>query len=357
MLNLKSLLLKFLPGFIPIILFVIADVIWGIKTGLYVAVAFGAIQFFYVLIKHHKTDFFVLADTLLLVILGVISLMLNNDSYFKLKPAMIETIFVILIGISVFSRHNIMMLMSQRYLRDIKLTEVQVKEFKSNLTVTFFIFLVHIVLVVYSAYFMSDEAWAFMSSLLLYLMFGGYLLFQVVRYRLIKNKMKLVEWLPMVDAKGGVKGKIPRSECHGKEKIMHPVVHLHVIKNQSVFLQKRPYDKLIQPGKWDTAVGGHLNYGENIEQGLRREASEEIGLKDFTPRFLVKYVWETDMEKELVYCFICNDHDNITINKEEVDDGKFWPVKQIRENLGKEVFTSNFEKEFEFLECIYFSEV
>lgn len=354
MLNLKSLLIKFLPGFIPIILFVIADSIWGIKTGLIIAVIFGALQFAYVLLKHKKAEYFILADTLLLIVLGIVSLLLNNDSYFKLKPAMIESIFAVLLGISVYSKHNIMMQMSKKYFKDIQLTEGQAKEFRRNLTVTFYLFILHIVLVVYSAYFMSEQAWAFVSSVLLYILFGGYFLFQYVRYKIIKNRMKRVEWLPMVDEKGGVKGKIPRSHCHGNEKIMHPVVHLHVIKGKTIYLQKRPYDKLIQPGKWDTAVGGHLNYGENIEQGLKREAFEELGLKNFNPRFLLKYVWETEVETELVYCFISTNNADIDINRDEVDDGKFWPVKQIRENLGKSVFTPNFEKEFEFLESIYF---
>jgi isopentenyldiphosphate isomerase len=239
-------------------------------------------------------------------------------------------------------------------MKDIQLTEGQAKEFKQNLKITFYIFIFHIVAIIYSAYFMSHEAWVFVSSILLYILFGTYFLTQFIRYRILKRRMKLVEWLPIVDVKGGVKGKIPRNQCHGREKIMHPVVHLHVIKGKSVYLQKRPLDKLVQPGKWDTAVGGHLSYGEEIDQGLRREAYEELGLVDFKPRFLLKYVWETELETELVYCFLTTDFDKITLNKEEVDDGKFWPVSQIRDNLGKQVFTPNFEKEFEFLDCIYF---
>lgn len=354
MLNLKSLLIKFLPGFIPIILFVIAESIWGIKFGLYIAVGFGILQFLYVFIKHKKVDFFILADTLLLILLGAISLVLNNDSYFKLKPAMIESIFAVLIGLSVYSKHNILMQMSKRYMKDIKLTEGQALEFKRNLKFAFYFFVAHIISIVYAAYFMSDEAWAFISSALLFVLFGAYFLFQIVRYRIIKGKMKTVEWLPMVDVNGGVKGKIPRSQCHGREKIMHPVVHLHIINGNSIYLQKRPLDKLIQPGKWDTAVGGHLSFGEEIEQGLQREAFEELGIMNFKPRFLLKYVWETDMETELVYCFITTDINDIKVNKDEVDDGKFWPVQQLRENLGKGVFTPNFEKEFEFLDCVYF---
>lgn len=355
MLNLRNLLVKFLPGFVPLILFVIAESIWGIKIGLYIAVAFGITQFIFVYIKQKKADFFVLADTSLLIVLGVVSLLLNNESYFKLKPAMIESVFAVMIALSLFSKYDLMVQMSKRYLNDIRLTEGQMKEFRRNLKVMLLIFIIHIAAIIYAAYFMSDEAWAFISSAALYIMFGAYLLFQFLRYRVIKNKMKLIEWLPMVDAKGGVKGRVPRDQAHGQNKIMHPVIHLHVVKENSIYLQKRPYDKLVQPGKWDTAVGGHLSFGESIEDGLRREANEELGLINFKPHFLLKYVWETDIEKELVYCFITKEFDQITVNKEELEDGKFWPINQIRENIGKGVFTPNFEKEFDLLENICFA--
>ena len=45
--------------------------------------------------------------------------------------------------------------------------------------------------------------------------------------------------------------------------LLHPVVHLHVMREGGfLYLQKRAMDKDIQPGKWDTAVGGHVDFGE-----------------------------------------------------------------------------------------------
>jgi isopentenyldiphosphate isomerase len=42
------------------------------------------------------------------------------------------------------------------------------------------------------------------------------------------------------------------------------VVHLHVFNSRGeLYLQKRPEWKDIQPGKWDTAVGGHIDLGES----------------------------------------------------------------------------------------------
>lgn len=355
MLNLRNLLTKFIPGFLPLIVFVVAEELWGMQTGLLVAIGFGILEFIFSWIRSKKPDYFVVADTLLLVVLGGVSLLMQDEILLLLKPALIESILAILLGLSAFSRYNIMMMMSKRYLKTIELTEGQMLEFSRNIKATFFLVLIHIGLTVYAAFFLSNRAWAFISSGLFFILMGAFVLYQFFRYRYLKKSMAKEEWLPVVDEHGGVKGKIPRSECHGKEHIMHPVVHMHVIKENSIFLQKRPDDKLIQPGKWDTAVGGHLGFGEDLENGLKRETFEEIGLVEFSHKFLLKYVWETDVETELVYCFISYDWENININKEELADGKFWPIQQIRENMNLGVFTPNFEKEFEFLDQVLFS--
>ena len=88
------------------------------------------------------------------------------------------------------------------------------------------------------------------------------------------------EIFPLVDEEGTVVGSATRGECHSGSKLLHPVVHLHVFNSRGeVYLQRRPDWKDIQPGKWDTAVGGHIDYGENPSDALRREVREELGIE------------------------------------------------------------------------------
>jgi isopentenyldiphosphate isomerase len=125
------------------------------------------------------------------------------------------------------------------------------------------------------------------------------------------------------------------------------VIHLHVLNSSGhFFLQKRPLNKLIQPGKWDTSVGGHISFGEDLETALAREAYEEIGLKDFSARLIGKYKWESEVESELVYYFISYDYQKIRLHSEEVEEGKFWSSAQIERQIGKNIFTPNFEFEY-----------
>lgn len=159
------------------------------------------------------------------------------------------------------------------------------------------------------------------------------------------------EIFPIVDEEGNTIGKAPRSVCHdGKSMLLHPVVHLHFYnKSGELFLQKRASTKDIQPGKWDTSVGGHINLEETVELALLREAEEELGITGFVPVFLGKYIWESSREKELVNSFSTSSDKIPVINKNEIEEGRFWSIEEIKDYLGKEIFTPNFEYEFELL--------
>ena len=153
------------------------------------------------------------------------------------------------------------------------------------------------------------------------------------------------ELLPLVDEAGHVIGKATRGQCHDGSKLLHPVVHLHVFDAAGrLYLQQRPLWKDIQPGKWDTAVGGHVDYGEEIADALLRETREELGIEAFTPEFLLRYVFESERDRELVHVYRTT-YDGDIRPTAELDGGRFWTISEIREAIGKGVLTPNFEQE------------
>lgn len=155
------------------------------------------------------------------------------------------------------------------------------------------------------------------------------------------------ELLPEVDICGNVIGCITRDEAHSGSHRLHPVVHLYVYNSKhQLFLQRRPTWKIIQPGKWDTVCGGHIEYGENLEDALRREVWEELGITDFTPMLIKQYVYESKVEREFINVFTTIYDGKICPNSNELDGGRFWTHDEIINNIGKGILTENFEKEY-----------
>ncbi|MCM1520824.1 MAG: NUDIX domain-containing protein [Lachnoclostridium sp.] len=158
-----------------------------------------------------------------------------------------------------------------------------------------------------------------------------------------------MEIFPVVDPQGNVIGKATRGECHSGSKLLHPVVHIHIFDGYGrLFLQKRPEWKDIQPGRWDTAVGGHVDYGERIEDAALREAREEVGLNVAGRlKSLGSYVFESDRERELINAFRLDLADGEwPVPSDELDGGRFWTPAEIADSLGKSLFTPNFESEY-----------
>lgn len=156
------------------------------------------------------------------------------------------------------------------------------------------------------------------------------------------------EFFPIVESNGLVIGRSTREYCHSGAKPLHPVIHIHIIDRFSrVYLQKRSMHKDIQPGKWDTAVGGHVSYGESVLEAVYREASEELGFSEFNPVHILTYEFESSIERELVNVFAVIGSYDLHPDLEEVEEGHWWDLADIDSNIGKEVFTPNFESEFQ----------
>ena len=114
------------------------------------------------------------------------------------------------------------------------------------------------------------------------------------------------ECFQLVDESGNVIGRISRGDAHNGSKQRHPVVHLH---------------------------------GSN--------RPKELGISRFSPVFIKSYVFESRVEKELVNVFCTLYNEPIHPSTDELDGGRYWTLDEIKENIGKSVFTPNFENEFD----------
>ena len=85
---------------------------------------------------------------------------------------------------------------------------------------------------------------------------------------------------------------------------------------------------------------------ESIMEALYRESSEELGFREYNPVWLRSYEFESEVEKELVNVFAAVGTFSLHPDLDEVDEVRGWTMQEIDENLGKSLFTPNFEGEF-----------
>jgi isopentenyldiphosphate isomerase len=113
-----------------------------------------------------------------------------------------------------------------------------------------------------------------------------------------------------------------------------------------ILLQKRSLNKDVAPGKWDTSVGGHVDGGETIDEAVRREMKEELGIDKGDISFLYTYVHSNPYESEFVYSYQCTCEGPFNFHPGEIDEVKFWSIENIQNYLGTGLFSDNFEEEF-----------
>ena len=159
------------------------------------------------------------------------------------------------------------------------------------------------------------------------------------------------ELLDLVDEEGRVIGSARRSEVHGNPSLLHRVVHVLVFNSEGhLFLQKRAENKDVQPGRWDTSVGGHVDAGEEPMEAAERELAEELGIPGDASspplRMLHSYIHRNEYESELVNTWICRWDGPFVLQKSELSDGRFWSLSEIDLRVGKSTdarpFTPNF---------------
>jgi isopentenyl-diphosphate delta-isomerase type 1 len=152
----------------------------------------------------------------------------------------------------------------------------------------------------------------------------------------------------IVDENDRVIGTAVRSACHGNPALVHRVAHVLVFDpGGRLLLQKRSRHKDIQPGKWDTSVGGHLDPGEDYLQAARREMAEELGISGVPLTFLYKSRIRNEIESENVATYL-SVYAGTTVRfaPDEIEEVRFWHNDEIEAALGSGLFTPNFEEEW-----------
>ena len=155
------------------------------------------------------------------------------------------------------------------------------------------------------------------------------------------------ELFEIYDEGGNRVGLAPRAACHGNPALIHRTAHVVVFDRRGrLLLQKRSPHKDIQPGKWDTAVGGHLAPGEDYRAAAEREMREELGVGPVEPlRFLFTTKIRNAVESEEVGVFATGHDGPFQPDPQEISELRFWTPAEVLAAVGTGQFTPNLEAE------------
>ncbi|MBF0650300.1 hypothetical protein IR083_15845 [Dysgonomonas sp. GY75] len=184
--------------------------------------------------------------------------------------------------------------------------------------------------------------------ILIILLIGVY---QVLKISNLVAKLRKEEWIPIVTEKGEVTGKIAKNvSINMKNKFLHPVVRVALISNSKVYLQERSLNDILNPGKLDYPFEKYMLFNHEINLAARNSIRKMVGDEiDFSIKFLLKYVFENEDTRRLIFLFTANIDDEDLIKRNGKMNGKFWTIKQLEDGFADEIFSECFELEFEYL--------
>ncbi len=148
-----------------------------------------------------------------------------------------------------------------------------------------------------------------------------------------------MEFLDVVSDRDEVIGRASRDEIY-KKLLPHRIVHILIFNDrQEMALQLRSKIASFCPGHWSTAVGGHVQSGENYEQAALRESEEELGIKSEL-QLLGSDIYEAkNRPKKFLRTFTTQYNGPFKTEEGAVEKVEFFPLEKIKQMiLGKEKF-------------------
>ncbi len=118
-----------------------------------------------------------------------------------------------------------------------------------------------------------------------------------------------MEFLPIVNERGIIVGRALYVELHNGNKMLHPVIHLHVLNGK---------------GETTRRYWWHVAFGDTPEKTLKRKMEASLGLSGVKPKLKRQYIREAKAEKELVYVFTMVSEEDLPSTPEGKDYIEFF---------------------------------
>jgi len=187
--NKKSMLKMMFISLAPVIAFIYVDEYYGPKAGVVAGITLGILETMFLYLTERHIDKFSLGSTLLILVMGSMSLATGNQLFFKLKPAIVNIVMVMLLIGSSIIRKPIMLLFAKKQFGENFTPNQYMLSYFSGINWRLSLLLIfHTVLIVYSALYMSNATWGFITKGGSFILMGIYLVIELIYSRFILPK-------------------------------------------------------------------------------------------------------------------------------------------------------------------------
>ena len=183
----KQFLNLFFGGILPIVAFTVIEENYGVFYGLIAGLFFGVAEIIYELIRYRKVSQMTLISNSLIIVMGCVSLFLNDGIWFKLQPAIFEFGFFVFLLVTWILKKPFLKSMVEKQNPEVP------EFFKNKLSgITFrlsLFFLIQSIIATYAALYWSTEAWAILKGIGLFVLMAIYMAIEMfwIRFNLNKN--------------------------------------------------------------------------------------------------------------------------------------------------------------------------
>ena len=137
------------------------------------------------------------------------------------------------------------------------------------------------------------------------------------------------EIVMVVDDENQPVAELPRHRVRS-ENLRHRTTYIFVFDRRGrVLVQLRTTIKDMYPGYYDLAAGGVVAAGESYEENAKREAEEELGIRDTDLEPKLDFYYEDEGNRCFGRVFTCVHEGPFTLQAEEVESVAFHTVEEI----------------------------
>ena len=337
--------------FLPLLMFLVVDDFFGITSAWEISFPFALILLIYIFFAYNNIFIWHLISTIVFVLVSLFAVLETFLPYQIISSDILyETVVMSFFIVFLVLRKPIQKIVLQ-FMSGLTPMTNNFEELNRVIRAFVFVTFLYITgyLVVKNYAVQVHQYQQLLQSIYLGILFF-LVIFELLRVRIIRSKLILEEWIPIVNNQGKIVGSIQQNQSlNDDKKYRHPVIRILFVDKGMILLHKKPDEHNASNDLWDSTISAHVVMEESIEQCVARTVKKKLEIEDFKYMFLSNYTVDCKDEIQYSFLFISCMISEFKLSERFVEQAKWWTQSQIEENLTSGIFTESFKTEYDLL--------